>query len=85
MNQARFQKQQREKARREKAAAKTARRAERALNAEEAGAEGAPPDVDETAVLAELAALHQRFGAGDMEFEEFEAAKAELTERLRVD
>jgi len=85
MNQARFQKQQREKARREKAAAKTARRAERALSAEEAAAEGAPPAVDETAVLNELAALHERFGAGEIEFEEFEAAKLELTERLRVD
>lgn len=85
MNQARFQKQQREKARREKAAAKFARKAERVQSAEEAAAEPPPPPVDESALIAELAALHDRLRDGNVTFEDFEVAKADLTERLQVD
>lgn len=82
MNQARFQKQQREKARREKAAAKSARREERRDAAAEAPA--AAPANDQSAVLADLAALHARFEAGQIEFDDFLAEKDELTARLDV-
>lgn len=82
MSQASFQKQQRERARREKAAAKLAKREERK-------AEPSPEDVPTTAseqakVLDALAALHARFEAGGMTFEDFETAKDELTARLSV-
>lgn len=79
MSQARFQKQQRERTKRERAAAKTARREERR---EEKAAEGPGETVDEAAVLAELAALHERYDAGDIEFDDFLAAREELTDRL---
>ena len=81
MNQARFQKQQREKARREKAAAKFAKRAERKEAAASSPDDAAEP-IDEAAVLAELADLHQRFEAEAITFEDFTAAKEELIERL---
>ena len=81
MSQARFQKQQREKARRERAAAKWARRAER--TAEEAPVPAAPTR-DQPTVLAELAALHESFDAGEVDFEEFEIAKQRLVEDLDV-
>jgi|EndMetStandDraft_5_1072996.scaffolds.fasta_scaffold646834_1 hypothetical protein len=82
MSQARFQKQQREKARREKAAAKWARKTERRERASEDGESAAP--VDEAVVLAELAALHDRFDAGAVDFEEFSEAKDALIARLDV-
>ncbi len=81
MSQARFQKQQREKARRERAAAKWAKRVERG-NAEVPEPSG--PIRDQSAVLADLADLHARFEAGGMSFEDFEATKQELTEQLDV-
>ena len=81
MSQARFQKQQREKDRRERAAAKQAKKAERA-NAEE------PPSTQpasrEADVLAELAALHAKFDAGEISFEDFEVAKDQVTSQLDV-
>jgi hypothetical protein len=80
VSQARFQKQQREKARQERNAAKAARRVERDNTApSEPG-----PQRDQAAVLADLAALHEKFDAGLMNFDDFEAAKAELTEQLDV-
>jgi hypothetical protein len=82
VSQARFQKQQREKARREKAAAKFARREERRNGREEAPS--STPPSEEAAVLTELAALHARFDAGEIPFEEFVAAKEALTQRLEI-
>jgi Gas vesicle protein G len=82
MSQARFQKQQRERAKREKAQAKAARKEERAAaQPVEGGAAVLPP---QAGVLEDLAALHRRFDDGDIEFEDFEAAKQELLERLDV-
>ena len=81
MSQARFQKQQREKARRERAAAKWAKRAERSAADTSAPA---GPTRDQATVLAELAALHERFDAGEVEFEEFETAKQRLVADLDV-
>lgn len=81
MSQARFQKQQREKARRERAAAKWAKRAERA-NAD--APEPAEPVREQADVLAELATLHARFDAGEMSFEDFEITKQQVTDQLDV-
>jgi hypothetical protein len=80
VSQARFQKQQREKARRERAAAKLARRAERSR------APAAPHVLasDQAAVLADLAELHERLRAGSITFEDFEISKQELTQQLDV-
>lgn len=84
MSQARFQKMQREKARREKAAAKQARKADRAARVAEEGDEvTASKPQDE--VLAQLAELHKRYEDGGMSFEDFEAVKEELMQSLRVD
>ena len=80
MSQARFQKQQREKLRRERAAAKVARRAERSRAPDIADA----PASDQAAVLADLAELHERFRAGLITFEDFEVSKQELTQQLDV-
>jgi hypothetical protein len=82
VNQARFQKQQREKARREKAAAKWARRQERRADRDDAPP--AAPAFEESEVLTELAALHARFEAGEIPFEDFVTAKEELTQRLDI-
>ncbi len=82
MSQATFAKRQREKERRERAAAKAERRAERqAAAAEQTEAPSLPPAAEE-ALLAALADLHARFEAGDMEFEEFAEAKERITDQL---
>lgn len=82
MSQASFQKQQRERARKERAAAKAARKEER--RAEVVPDEAPTTATDEAKVLDALAALHARFEAGGMAFEDFEAARDELTARLSV-
>jgi hypothetical protein len=84
VSQASFAKRQREKDRKEKAAAKAERRAERQANAD-SGEGSTQPPVDEAALLTELASLHDRFERGDIDFEDFSAAKDEITQRLQVD
>jgi hypothetical protein len=81
VSQARFQKQQREKARRERAAAKWAKRVERASAT---APEPEAPVREQATVLADLAALHERFGAGLISFDDFETAKQQLTDQLDV-
>ena len=83
MSQARFQKQQREKARREKAAAKWARREQR-REQRDAPSEAAPADPQDV-VIRELAALHERFDAGELELEDFLASRDDLTQRLVIE
>jgi hypothetical protein len=82
VSQARFQKMQREKQRRERAAAKFARKQERRENAESQ----TTPIIafSEEVTLAQLADLHARFDAHELTFEEFELAKSRLTEQLDV-
>lgn len=77
-------KRQREKARREKAEAKASRKLDRMAATPEPDPDPLPP-VDEEALLAELAALHTRFEDGDLDFDDFAAAKDDLTRRLRVE
>jgi hypothetical protein len=81
VSQARFQKQQREKTQRERAAAKWAKRMDRTNTPP---AEPAGPVRDQADVLADLAALHARFDAGDLSFDDFEAGKQQLIEQLDV-
>ncbi|MEZ5237777.1 MAG: hypothetical protein R2716_02065 [Microthrixaceae bacterium] len=83
MSQESFGKRQREKARKEKAAAKAARRAERNATAEDTDASDAPAPVDEQLLLAELADLHARFDNDAIGFEDFSAAKEEIVQRLQ--
>jgi hypothetical protein len=80
MNQARFQKQRRESARREKAKAKQERR--EARQAAAASVDEATPTASEPEVLAELAALHDSFREGRIDFDEFERRKHELMAQL---
>lgn len=82
MSQARFQKQQREKARREKAAAKWARREERRSSQADDPAVVSP--AEQANVLAELANLHKRFDDGEIPFDDFVVAKEELTARINI-
>lgn len=77
-------KRQREKARKEKAEAKAARRLERSAATPDPGPGPLPP-VDEEALLAELAELHTRFEDGDLDYDDFAAAKDDVTRRLRVE
>jgi hypothetical protein len=81
VSQARFQKQQREKARRERAAAKFARKEERR---EQRTEPTTTSSVDQAALVADLAALHERFDKGELELDDFLAAKDDLTERLQI-
>jgi Gas vesicle protein G len=86
MSQARFQKRMREKARQDKARAKRQRKEDRTAAAEAtADTDGdEEPAAPQTAVLAELADLHQRFDADDIDFDEFEQRKHELLAQLDV-
>jgi hypothetical protein len=82
VSQARFQKQQREKARREKAAAKFARKEQRRSDADSAERVEPEGGVTEAGLLAELAALHERFANEELTFDDFTVAKDELMERI---
>jgi hypothetical protein len=83
MSQARFQKQQREKARQEKAAAKRDRRAAR-LEAADALTSDALSKEAEARLLAELGELHKAFADGALEFEDFEQRKQGLLAQLET-
>ena len=82
MSRPKSHKRDREKARRERAAAKATRRIER-RNSSEPDAEPMSPG-EQSALLAELADLHRRFADDEIEFDEFDAARTELTQRLDV-
>lgn len=78
-----FDKMQRERAKKAKAASKRERRQERAA---EGGtgimtADGSPQDTPAD-LLDQIAAVHARFEAKQITFEEFEEQKTELFERL---
>lgn len=78
-----FAKRQREKDRKEKADAKAAKKAERRAATDDAP-DTAPAD-DQEALLAALADLHARFADDQIDFEDFTAAKADITRRLHVE
>jgi hypothetical protein len=76
-----FGKLQRERTKKEKAAAKAERRAARLEDTVETP--GAGP-ANEAAVIAELEALHERYDAGDLSLEDFETRRNALLSRLTV-
>ncbi len=85
MSQAKMQKRQREKAQRERAAAKRERRATKGAEGDETSDEAdSAPVQPQGEVLAQLATLHQRFADDEIDFDTFEAAKAELLAQLDV-
>lgn len=81
-----WEKRERDKAKRARADAKRAKRQDRKSDDDttEESAAGQPV-VDQEAVIAELAALHEAFADDQIDFDEFEERKAELTARLAVD
>lgn len=85
MSTGRFAKRDREKARQAKAAAKRARRHGLDDGGSAESIDEAPePTMDQDAVLAALAALHEAYDAGRLELEDFEQQRAELTAQLRI-
>lgn len=80
-----FERRQRERAKKAKADQKRERR----LSRDDEPATDEPvepkPVVDEEAVLAQLAKLHQDFDDEKVAFDEFEERRAELLARLQVD
>lgn len=85
MSQARFQKMQREKAKREKAQAKQERKAQRAEEAELAAEADDDADVPpQEQVIAKLAKLHEQFDDDQIDFDTFEERKQELMAQLQV-
>lgn len=81
MSRATFAKRQREKERQERAAAKAEKRAQRA-NEPSADASG-PSAEEEARLLQELADLHARYEAEQIDFETFSDERDRLTHRLQ--
>ncbi len=84
MSQPNFQKRQREKQRQERAAAKREKRATRPDGTEEEEPTASVPVPPESGVLEKLAALHEEYDKGDMDFDEFEDRKTDLISQLSV-
>ncbi len=85
-NRSSFEKRERDKAKKARAAAKREKRETKPGEVEGDDTETVDaPVVDEGAVLAQVAALHQKFDDGDIEFEEFEERRNELMAQLMVD
>jgi hypothetical protein len=82
MSNPRINKREREKAKRERAVAKAERRTERRTAGDDEAVAITP--TDETALLAELADLHRRFDAEEIEFDDFVAEKEQIMGRLQV-
>ncbi len=89
-----FNKLQRERAKKAKAAAKRERRQERVSAGAMSGDDTAPGDEIDTDQGGELSApellklieaIHQRYDAGTITYEQFEEKKADLLQRLPVD
>ena len=84
-----FDKLQRDRAKKAKAAAKRERRQERGAEEPETNEPLAPlsgeGQVSADVLLERVAEIHRRFEAKEMSFEDFEEAKAELMSQLTVD
>jgi hypothetical protein len=81
-----FDKLQRERAKKAKAAAKRERRQEKGEN--EGGDDlldlGAEEDLTPGELLQRIEAVHERYAAGQLSFEDFEEQKTELLTRLSL-
>lgn len=81
-----FEKMERDRNKRAKQAAKREKRQAKGEDGEdEAGVEAAAPQVDESAVLGQLEALHQRYDAEEIDFDTFEERRTELLGQLTQD
>ena len=88
-----FGKLQRDRAKKEKAAAKRERRRERDSEPDTTSgpvpadtAEGPPRgEIPADQLLGLIESIHQRFEAGTMSYDDFEQQKAELLGRLQID
>jgi hypothetical protein len=79
-----FERRQRERAKKARAAAKRERRLTKDDSAP--APEAAPASADgQAAVLTELASLHAQFENESVSFDDFESRRAELLSRLQVD
>jgi hypothetical protein len=79
-----FEKRERDRSKKAKAAAKRDKRLEKTRGEDDEPVSGLGA-ADTAAVLEAVAILHQRFEDKEIEFEEFEELKAELMGRLAVD
>jgi hypothetical protein len=80
-----FGKLQRDRDKQARQRAKQERRAERAEQGGDPDGTTDAPEVDQAAVLTQLADLHAAFDDGKIDFEAFEARRDELTSLLRVE
>jgi hypothetical protein len=80
-----FGKLQRDRDKQARQRAKQERRAERAEQSAEANDDTGAEQVDQAAVLTQLADLHAAYDDGKIGFDDFEARREELTSLLRVD
>lgn len=84
MSSSAFAKRERERIKREKQQRKAERIETRRSEAAESAGEDAGPVRDQADVLAALQKLHEALENETISFDDFEAAKAELMEQLRV-
>lgn len=83
-----FEKRERDRAKKAKAAAKREKRLEKGTDEAEGEEGAAAPSTDASSseeILEQVAVLHQQFDDGEIEFEEFEERKADLMSRLAID
>ena len=81
-----FAKRERDRAKRERADQKRERRAERAADSEETETPDEPVDTSgNDRILEAVAALHERFDAGELTIDDFEEQRAELMSRLAIE
>ncbi len=86
-----FEKLQRDRAKKAKAAAKRERRLDRStsevgtetVTLEPLGADG--PELTAAELLGKIELIHRQFDDGDLTFEDFEVLKADLLSRLPID
>jgi len=85
-----FEKLQRDRAKKAKAAAKREKRADRTTEVEdptvilEPGGEDAP-ELSAAELLTKIELIHRQFDDGDLSFEDFEELKVDLLSRLPID
>ena len=80
-----FGKLQRDRDKQAKQQAKVERRQQRSQADTEPGDEPAASGVDQASVLDQLAKLHEAYDDGQLDLDDFEARRAELTSLLHVD
>jgi hypothetical protein len=80
-----FEKRERDRSKKAKAAAKRDKRLDKSGTDESDAPASSLGAADTAAVLEAVAILHQRFDDNEIEFEEFEELKAELMSRLSVE